>query len=241
MNNKTAKTTIFIVCILLGFFFALQLKSVRINAQVAAQPARIEELSQQLIEEKEKTEQLNSQIDQYKSDVEKFRSQAQESGGYAAVLTEQLKRAELLAGNTAVHGPGVTVTLRDSVSANNTGIDENAFVVHDSDLLRVINELRAAGAEAISLNGERVLATSEIRCAGPTVSINNTRYAAPFVIKAIGDSATLEQSLTMRSGIIDELKNFEIDVTVVKEDDITVEASKSNLTYKYALPVGEVK
>ncbi len=241
MNNKTAKITIFTVCILLGFFFALQLKSVRIYAKDDVQPVRIEELSRLLIEEKNENEKLNAEIEQYKSDVDKFRAEAQQSGGWAAVLSEQLKRAELLAGNTAVRGPGVTVTLKDSVSSNNSMLDENAYVVHDSDLLRVINELRAAGAEAISLNGERVLATSEIRCAGPTVSINNTRYAAPFVIKAIGDPDTMEQSLLMRSGIVDELKNFEIDVTVVKAQEITVEASRRNLTYTYAVPVEEEK
>lgn len=241
MNNKTAKITIFTVCILLGFFFALQLKSVRIYTKDDSQPARIEELSQLLIEERNKNEQLAAQIEQYKSDVNKFRAQAQESGGYATVLSEQLKRAELLAGNTAVRGPGVTVTLKDSVSVNNSMVDENAYVVHDSDLLRVINELRASGAEAISLNGERVLATSEIRCAGPTVSINNTRYAAPFVIKAIGDPDTMEQSLLMRSGIVDELKNFQIEVTVVKSQELTVEASRQNLTYRYAVPIEEGK
>ncbi len=241
MKNKTAKITIFCVCIILGFFFALQLKSVRINAKETSQPARIEELSQLLIEEKEKNEILNKQLEQYAQDVDKFRDQAQQSGGYASVLAEQLERADLLAGNTAVHGPGITVTLKDSVSVNTSGMDENAYVVHDSDLLRVINELRASGAEAISLNGERVLATSEIRCAGPTVSINNTRYAAPFVIKAIGDPDTMEQSLMMRSGIVSELENFQIEVTVVKSQDITVEASRQNLTFTYAVPVKEAE
>lgn len=241
MKNKTAKVTIFCMCIILGFFFALQLKSVRINAKEGSQPARIEELSQLLIEEKEKNDIISKQLEQYARDVDKFRTQAQQSGGYASVLAEQLERADLLAGNTAVHGPGITVTLKDSVSQNLSGVDENAYVVHDSDLLRVINELRASGAEAISLNGERVLATSEIRCAGPTVSINNTRYAAPFVIKAIGDPDTMEQSLMMRSGIVSELENFQIEVTVVKSQDITVEASKHNLTFTYAVPVEEAE
>ena len=73
------------------------------------------------------------------------------------------------------------------------------------------------------------------------MSINNTRYAAPFVIKAIGDPDTLEQSLLMRAGIVDELKTFQIDVTVVKSQEITVEANRRNLTYTYAVPVEEEK
>ena len=66
------------------------------------------------------------------------------------------------------------------------------YIIHDDDLLRVINELRAAGAEAIAINGERIVAMSEIRCAGPTLSVNNNRSAPPYEIKAIGNPNNLE-------------------------------------------------
>ena len=233
------RVTIFTVCILLGFLLALQFKSVKIHAKQNTQPQRNEELSQMLAEERERTETLSKQLDQYKADIDKFQKEAEESGGYASVLAQQLKRAEILSGGTAVHGPGVVVTLKDSTAPNTTGVDENAFVIHDSDLLRVINDLRASGAEALSLNGERILATSEIRCAGPTVSVNNTRYSTPFVIQAIGDPDTMEQALLMRGGIVDELMTFNIEVNIEKKQDLTIEASKQDATFQYASPVEE--
>ncbi|MEG2858232.1 MAG: DUF881 domain-containing protein, partial [Clostridia bacterium] len=159
------------------------------------------------------------------------------SGGAATLLSEQLERAEILAGMTEVHGKGITITLADSAKPNTTNADENSFVVHDDDLLRVINELRAAGAEALSLNGERILATSEVRCAGATVSINNTRYGAPFVVRAIGDPNTMEKALMMRSGIVDELMTFNIKVDIQKTDDMTIGAIKHTPTYQFAKPV----
>ena len=92
----------------------------------------------------------------------------------------------MVAGLTDVEGPGVSVILNDSKAENTTG-DEADYLIHDSDLLSVINELRDAGAQAISFNGERILATSEVRCAGSVVMVNGKRFAAPFIIYAIGD------------------------------------------------------
>ncbi len=238
MKNKSAKITIFLVCMLLGFLLALQFKSVRIHEQENSVPTRTEELTQLLIDEQERNAALNLQLDQYKAENEQFRKEMQESGGEATVLGEKLNRAEILSGQRAVYGPGITVTLSDSVSAN-TGVDENAFVVHDTDLLRVINELRAAGAEAISLNGERILATSEIRCAGPVVSINNRKYNIPFVISAIGDPDVMEAALKMRGGIVDELLTFEIHVEIAKSDNIVIDALRYDVTFRYAKPVEE--
>ena len=67
------------------------------------------------------------------------------------------------------------------------------YIIHDEDLLRVLNELCAAGAEAISINDQRIVATTEVRCAGPTVSVNNVRSAPPYVIKAIGNPKKFDQ------------------------------------------------
>ena len=97
-----------------------------------------------------------------------------------------------------------------------------------------LNELRAAGAEALSINGERILATSEIRCAGPTISINNTKKAAPFEIKVIGDPDTLENALKMPGGAVDQSAFYGIDVSIKKSNKLMIEKYKGANTYKYA-------
>lgn len=235
LNNTNAIIALIATCALLGFLLMVQFRSVRINeAEVAAQPARTEQLLDRLSEMENRNALLSSQLEQSKADLESLRNAAAESGGAAKSMAEQLKRAEVLSGEAAVQGPGIVVTLSDSQSENTAGVGENAFVVHDSDLLAVINELRGAGAEALSLNGERILATSEIRCAGNTVSVNNTRYAAPFVIRAIGDPDTLEQALMLRSGIVDELERFLIEITIEKQDHMVIEGTKNTVVFRYA-------
>ena len=93
-----------------------------------------------------------------------------------------IERMKLLAGTTDVEGEGVEIILDDSNIPKKAGENPNLYIIHDEDLLRVLNELRAAGAEAISINAQRIIAMSEIRCAGPTVSVNNVRSAPPYVI-----------------------------------------------------------
>ena len=92
-------------------------------------------------------------------------------------------------------GQGVTITIDDSKTKSKAGENPNLYLIHDDDLLKVINELKAAGAEAISINEQRLIATSEIRCAGPTLSVNNIRSAPPYEIKAIGEDVLLKSTI----------------------------------------------
>lgn len=118
------------------------------------------------------------------------------------------------AGLTPLEGSGVIVRMDDSKMDERLGENPNLYVIHDEDILRIVNELRAAGAEAISINGQRLIATSEIRCAGPTLSVNNVRSAPPYEIIAIGDKNSLENSIKMRGGVEDALKVWGIQIDV---------------------------
>ena len=140
----------------------------------------------------------------------------------------------LLSGRTAVEGPGIVITIDDSSQKSTAGEDMNLYLVHDEDLLKVINELRAAGAEAISINGQRLTATSEIRCAGPTVSVNNVRSAPPFEIRAIGSIHDLENAINMRGGVADTLKVWGINMTLQSSNNVWIPAYKNPISYKYA-------
>lgn len=129
------------------------------------------------------------------------------------------------------------MTLTENTNKNNNDPNIEDFMIHDADLLRLINELFDADAEAISINNERLIATSEIRCAGSTVSVNNRRYAAPFVIKAIGDPNNLESALKMPGGIVDLLSMFNVNIDIKKQNKLTVERFSGTIEYKYAQPV----
>ena len=241
MRMKIHKGTVAVavVCFLMGFAIILQLRSVKSHQDTGnVESVRLEALQTELNNEKAKNESLYQQLVEYMNDINEYKQQASDSSGYAGVLADQLERAELLAGLTEVEGPGVIVTVTDSkTKANNNQVDQSLYAVHQDDLLRIINELCDADAEALSLNNERLIATSEIRCAGSTVSVNNNRYAAPFVIKAIGNPDNLEGALTMRDGVVDSLAAWGIEVNIKKNNKITSPRYSGKMTFDNAAPV----
>jgi uncharacterized protein YlxW (UPF0749 family) len=110
-------------------------------------------------------------------------------------------------------GPGISVTVDDSHA-------EQGTVVHDQDLLVLVNELRAADAEGIAINGIRLTATTATRCTGPTVRVGGTAVGPPFRIEAVGDPGTLEAALRLPGGIVEELSSVGIEVHVVERSDV---------------------
>lgn len=239
MKAKRGTAAIALTCMLLAFLLTWQLRSITAMGGItnSTAMARAEQLQAQLMAEQEKNEALYKQILEYKDELQAFSDQAEESGGYAKVLAQRLEQTMILTGQSTVSGPGVTVRLSDSTRVNVSGVDENNFVIHDEDLLKVINELRDAGAEALAINGERILATSEIRCAGAIVSVNNNRYAAPYVVTAIGDPDQLSGALTMRQGVVDELKVWGIQCDISKESSLTIKGYEGAVEFRYAKPV----
>lgn len=233
-QKKMGAFSIGAVCVLLGFLLALQFKSVKANTAADSTHAlRVETLQELLNEARVKNDELAEQIRQSKIELDRYHNEAAEQGDYTEALASELAEAQLLAGLTDVEGPGVEVVMQDSKAGNWTG-EESNYLIHDSDILSVINELRDAGAEAISLNGQRILATSEIRCSGATVSVNNVRTAAPFIIDAIGDPETLHGALTMRNGVVDILGQWKITVDVTMSKSILIQKYNGILNYQYA-------
>lgn len=126
-------------------------------------------------------------------------------------LIEEWKNARFIAGLSDVKGNGVVIKINDAANFEEGSIDN--YVVHDRDLVMVLNELKKAGAQAISINNERILSTTEIICAGPTVRINKNRYAVPFEIKAIGNPKKLYEAIVnspIAMGFKDYGKVFEV-------------------------------
>lgn len=235
-KRNLGELSITAVCVVLGFLLAIQLKSVKLNtAADATSASRLETLQELYNGVADQKAALEQKLGEVQSELEEYRRQAASGDESGEALKSEVDRLEAIAGLTDVEGPGVTVVMQDSTAANTTG-DEADYLIHDNDLLSVINELRDAGAEAISLNGERLLSTSEIRCTGAVVSVNGRRYAAPFIIFAIGDSTTLYNALTMRNGVVDVLGQWKIDVTVTMNEKLLVPRYNGAITMEFARP-----
>ena len=236
MQNR-GELAVMAVCVVVGFLLAAQLRGVQLaGAADATNASRLETLQSLYNDVVEERDGLTEQVGQLQSELELYRQQAASGDEGSEALKTELEQMEITAGLTDVEGPGVSVILEDSSSTNVTG-DEADYLIHDNDLLSVINELRSAGAEAISLNGERILATSEVRCTGAVVTVNGRRYAAPYVIFAIGDPDTLYSALTMRNGVVDILSQWGITVRVTASDQLLIPAYSGTVDYQYAKPV----
>ena len=141
---------------------------------------RVQTLQNLLDETREQNDRLSEQVKEMRKEVQSYREAAAGSSEQSdQALLDEIAHLQLAAGMTDVVGPGIEVVLEDSTAANISG-DEADYLIHDSDILSVVNELRDAGAEALSLNGNRILATSEIRCSGSVVTINGRRTSAPL-------------------------------------------------------------
>lgn len=156
---------------------------------------------------------------------------AQNTGENFFQTDDELK---FLSCTVPLEGEGIIIRLNDSSKTAKPNENQNLYVIHDDDILRVINELKAAGAEAISINGQRLTAISEIRCAGPTLSVNNVRSAPPYEISAIGEKKTLENSVKMRGGVEDTLKIWGIQIEIETKDKIYIPAYKGTARHSYA-------
>jgi len=156
-----------------------------------------------------KNVQLSGQVNHLQEEVTKLQNAMADESKQGKVLNQDLQELKLFAGLTDVEGPGITVTLHDSTRQLPPGEPDTDKIIHDVDVLRVVNELWASGAEAIAINGKRLSIGSSIRCVGPTVLIDDAKVASPIVIRAIGDANTLEGALNLPGGVLDEFRSLD--------------------------------
>lgn len=157
-------------------------------------------------------QQTVEDLQKKKTDLENAMSQGSE---HTKVLNANLQDTKLLAGLTEVVGPGVVVTLRDrprakiDAPASPQNMDPEAEIIHDYDVLRTVNELWNAGAEAIAVNGNRIVSRTSIRCVGTVIHVNDQPVAPPIMVEAIGDPKTLLGAMNMRGNALEELRQVD--------------------------------
>ncbi len=153
------------------------------------------------------------------------------------ILSEH-EKYEILAGTCAVYGPGIEITVDDGKRALYEGEDINNLIVHDIDILMIINELKRSGAEAISVNGQRIVDSTSVNCSGWTIRINGVTYARPFTIKAIGNRRRMVNTLLSENGYGTSLREWGVIFTVETFDEVEVEAYGTARRLVYAAEAG---
>jgi uncharacterized protein YlxW (UPF0749 family) len=227
-HARSRQAPIAVAALVLGLMLALQLRTHRAVDNIDM--ARSQELATIL----RMTEKERNALREEVADLRNKLAAALEGNKALSTIQGELDKARLLAGLVAVSGPGISLVLDDSKLVKQKGDDPNVFLLHDDDILKVVNEIAAAGAEAMAINGQRVIATTEIRCAGPTISVNNTRVAPPIQILAIGDPVIMESSLKMRGGVLETLSVWGIEARLRREAEVTIPAYKGVLQFRNA-------
>lgn len=217
------------LCLLLGLMIGVQYNTVRQQQQQTTDTAvlqRVNELTGQLTAAQTENEALKTQLETQSQQMQEYEAALMADDSNFEALAEENKQLKMAAGMTALSGRGVSVTINDSQTSNNasTGTNTDAFLVHAEDILSIINELNVAGAEAIAINGQRLISQSAIRCAGSVVNVNDVKIAAPFVITAIGDPDLLEAALVFPGGVVDTLRPWGIEIVIQKLDALEIPA-----------------
>lgn len=221
MDKFRGGWSITFVCMIIGFMLAVQFRQVQ-DAKETLPGQRVEELAGRLVQVEEERDELEKQLELLRQEAE------------TSTNRELISELKLQACLLPLTGEGIIIKLDDSTRVAKPSENPNVYLIHDDDLLRVINELRAAGAEAIAVNGQRLIATSEIRCAGPTLSVNNVRSAAPYEVRAIGDKKSLENAIQMRGGVAETLKVWGIQLEVNAADNVYIPPYKGTFKRVYS-------
>ncbi len=236
MRLTRAQMSIAAVCMILGIMVAVQYRTNESSPRnLNFSGDRWAEITVQLEAMRLERDALAEEVISLRGKLSDTASAQQDDAVKA--LSEEIKSANAAAGLVPLRGKGVIVTLNDSDRGVQPGEDPNLYLIHDEDLLKIVNELRASGAEAISINGQRLISTSEIRCAGTTILVNVNKIAPPFIINAIGDPDILQTSLMIKGGWVETLQLWGIQVVVQKAELVEVPAYKGSVKYVHAEPV----
>lgn len=237
LNKRVvAAITLGIVCFVLTIAIFVQIKTTNNSNSTVAQTMEENDLRDQVLRMKEKYDNIYAELQDATKRLEQVRENATKDDSEAKAKQEELRLNNMLLCQSDMTGEGVIITLKDGTTNNSdvlSSLTATDVIVHNSDLLQIVNDLKNAGAEAISINGERIVQTSSITCEGIIIKINNKKLGSPYVIKAIGSAATLETSLSIPNGYLDIMKNDGVIVDIKKSDGLTVEKYDGIITTKY--------
>lgn len=232
MNKKLISLVLGLMCVALTYGICVQIKTVNNSNSKISQNYEENQLRAEVLKYKEKYDNKLKELENAEKNLEKEREKATSNNEELENVEVSIKNGNKVLGLTEVTGPGVTITLNDSQNLNNV-LNIMDAVVHDVDVLAVINELKNAGAEAISINDQRLVPTTGITCGGNIIDINGEKVGAPFTIKAIGLPEQLA-ALERPGGYLNLLKEkYSIVAELKREKSITIPKYNGVINFKF--------
>lgn len=228
-----------IVCVISGILLAIQLQIQSVTPALSLKNTDLVSLIKEL---EDTTFNLEDEIDLLRQEIASFQEDQATGEIRLLQLQRELSRLKDNTGLTEQKGAGIVLTLDDNKSgadiAKAAGIEgyyPNDYIVHYTDILYLVNELREV-ATAVSVNNQRIVTSSDIRCVGTVILINTTRLAPPYEIRAIGNPDLLQQTISS-SYQYAYLQSTGFPIRVTKEQEVTVPAYRGSYRYNYAQAV----
>lgn len=223
MNNTRDQIILGVTVFFLSFMVITNMRNTEMDYDFIRLET-VEAFNIELDETKQEVEALEDYIEQKKYQIEEYQ-QAVREGTLEEVLSAEVQNLKKNSHLTALKGPGIVVTLEDSERELEEGEDPNNLIIHDLDVLNILNDLRRAGAEAIAINGQRVTSQTQIQCAGATITVNDVTYGQPFIIEAVGNPDTLNASINAPTSYAYILREYyELPVGSETKDEIMINA-----------------
>ncbi len=225
-GKVTLAISIGLVAFILTMIIFTQFKTVEKTDITAIETMRETELRAELATWKNKYDEVEAKLDERQQKIEEYKQELNNNENAMQLLQNEINEAENYLGFKELQGEGIEVILKDNEDAN----------IEYWDLLFLVNELISAGAEAISINDERVVSATEIVPVNENIIfVNSKKIAGPYIVKAIGDKKYLESALTIKSGYLDERRiQYNKDVEYSVEDNVVIPAYTGKMSFEYA-------
>ena len=224
MKGKiTLAISIGCVAFILTMIIFTQFKTVEETDITAIETMRETELREEIASWKTKYDEVDAKLKETENIISEYNQELNNSENSSKILEEEVKEAEKKLGYTDVKGEGIIVTISDG--------EKN---IEYYDILDLINELNAAGAEAISVNDERIVSTTDIKQVELRIILVNTRkISGPYTIKAIGNQIYLESELIGNGGYVDTLRKSGHSIEIQKKDNVEILKYNGEIKTKY--------
>ncbi|MCT4584956.1 MAG: DUF881 domain-containing protein [Peptostreptococcaceae bacterium] len=239
MSKKKRELMIIIFSFITGLLIVMMFKGLN-PGYTFVNLNSVKQMENKLESEKIKIKNLRTLIEEKQYVLERYELEISENGSLTDLIANERKDLQLISGLKDVKGSGIIIKLKDSdipieqFSGLNSEDIVNSLVIHDNDIIRCINELKIAGAEAISINGQRLISNSEIKCAGATITVNNKTYGQPFVIRAIGDINLLSSAVLSTDSYFEYIKNvYGINVDSYVVEQMRINSYLGDLNFDY--------
>lgn len=237
MKKWKVALTLGILCCILTIAISIQFKTINDSNSTVSQTLTGNELRDQVLKWKEKYDKASKDLDKSEKKLEEIRLQATQNDENALEKENKIKQDNMLLGLTDVNGSGIVITLKDNDTVKRSNLSPldniELYLVHAGDLVEVVNALKNAGAEAISINGQRITNFTSIYCAGNVVVVNGEKISSPIEIKAIGSPELLYGSITIPGGYLELMEETGVIVEVKKSENISINRYDRVLNAQY--------